>query len=67
MRTELVFMSHNSAPDELAQEKDYRHVLDALEGRPLVVRTLDVGGDKPLPYLPIAAEENPFWDYAVFV
>ncbi|WP_025095158.1 phosphoenolpyruvate--protein phosphotransferase [Acinetobacter soli] len=60
LRTELVFMSHNSAPDELAQEKDYRHVLDALEGRPLVVRTLDVGGDKPLPYLPIAAEENPF-------
>ncbi|MCP5876139.1 phosphoenolpyruvate--protein phosphotransferase, partial [Klebsiella pneumoniae] len=38
----------------------YRVVLDALAGRPLVVRTLDVGGDKPLPYLPIAEEENPF-------
>ncbi|MAK31232.1 phosphoenolpyruvate--protein phosphotransferase [Acinetobacter sp.] len=60
LRTELVFMSHNSAPDEKVQEKDYRHVLDALAGRPLVVRTLDVGGDKPLPYLPIATEENPF-------
>ena len=35
-------------------------VLDALAGRPLVVRTLDVGGDKPLPYLPIEKEENPF-------
>ena len=53
-------MSHNSAPDEKLQEKEYRHVLDALAGRPLVVRTLDVGGDKPLPYLPIATEENPF-------
>ncbi|SDB94612.1 Phosphocarrier protein HPr /phosphoenolpyruvate--protein phosphotransferase /PTS system D-fructose-specific IIA component (F1P-forming), Frc family [Acinetobacter marinus] len=60
LRTELVFMSHNSAPDEQAQEADYRVVLDALAGRPLVVRTLDVGGDKPLPYLPIAEEENPF-------
>ncbi|MFT4020536.1 MAG: phosphoenolpyruvate--protein phosphotransferase [Acinetobacter sp.] len=60
LRTELVFMSHNSAPNEATQEADYRVVLDALAGRPLVVRTLDVGGDKPLPYLPIATEENPF-------
>lgn len=60
LRTELVFMAHSSAPNEAAQETDYRVVLDALAGRPLVVRTLDVGGDKPLPYLPIAEEENPF-------
>ncbi|MEB3754448.1 phosphoenolpyruvate--protein phosphotransferase [Acinetobacter sp. MD2(2019)] len=60
LRTELVFMSHNSAPNEATQEADYRVVLDALAGRPLVVRTLDVGGDKPLPYLPLAPEENPF-------
>lgn len=60
LRTELVFMSHSSAPSEATQEADYRIVLDALAGRPLVVRTLDVGGDKPLPYLPIAEEENPF-------
>jgi len=60
LRTELVFMSHSSAPSENVQEADYRVVLDALAGRPLVVRTLDVGGDKPLPYLPIADEENPF-------
>lgn len=60
LRTELVFMAHNSAPSEATQEADYRIVLDALAGRPLVVRTLDVGGDKPLPYLPIAEEENPF-------
>lgn len=60
LRTELVFMAHSSAPSEATQEVDYRIVLDALAGRPLVVRTLDVGGDKPLPYLPIAEEENPF-------
>jgi phosphocarrier protein FPr len=60
LRTELVFMAHSSAPSEATQEADYRVVLDALAGRPLVVRTLDVGGDKPLPYLPIAEEENPF-------
>ncbi len=41
-------MSHSSAPSETVQEADYRVVLDALAGRPLVVRTLDVGGDKPL-------------------
>ncbi|WP_224970795.1 phosphoenolpyruvate--protein phosphotransferase [Acinetobacter oleivorans] len=60
LRTELVFMAHSSAPSEATQEADYRVVLNALAGRPLVVRTLDVGGDKPLPYLPIAEEENPF-------
>lgn len=60
LRTELVFMAHSSAPSEATQEADYRIVLDALAGRPLVVRTLDVGGDKPLPYLPIAEEENLF-------
>lgn len=60
LRTELVFMAHSSAPSEATQEADYRVVLDALAGRPLVVRTLDVGGDKPLPYLLIAEEENPF-------
>ncbi|WP_199507823.1 MULTISPECIES: phosphoenolpyruvate--protein phosphotransferase [unclassified Psychrobacter] len=60
LRTELVFMAHASAPNEQTQEADYRHVLDTLAGRPLVVRTLDVGGDKPLPYLPVPSEENPF-------
>ncbi|MBH3427989.1 phosphoenolpyruvate--protein phosphotransferase [Pseudomonas alkylphenolica] len=60
LRTELMFMAHPQAPDEAAQEAEYRRVLDGLDGRPLVVRTLDVGGDKPLPYWPIAQEENPF-------
>jgi phosphoenolpyruvate-protein phosphotransferase len=60
LRTELVFMSHAHAPDQATQEAEYRRVLEALEGRPLVVRTLDVGGDKPLPYWPMPSEENPF-------
>lgn len=60
LRTELIFMGHTQAPDEATQEAEYRRVLDALAGRPLVVRTLDVGGDKPLPYWPIDKEENPF-------
>lgn len=60
LRTELIFMAHQSAPDEATQEAEYRKVLDGLDGRPLVVRTLDVGGDKPLPYWPIEQEENPF-------
>ena len=60
LRTELIFMAHPQVPDEATQEAEYRRVLDGLQGRPLVVRTLDVGGDKPLPYWPIAKEENPF-------
>jgi phosphocarrier protein FPr len=60
LRTELIFMAHPQAPDEATQRAEYTRVLDALQGRPLVVRTLDVGGDKPLPYWPIPAEENPF-------
>ncbi|MBF8745699.1 phosphoenolpyruvate--protein phosphotransferase [Pseudomonas monteilii] len=60
LRTELIFMAHSQAPDVATQEAEYRRVLDGLAGRPLVVRTLDVGGDKPLPYWPIAAEDNPF-------
>ena len=60
LRTEFLFMDASSAPDFDEQVAIYRGVFDALEGRPLVVRTLDVGGDKPLPYLPMPPEENPF-------
>ncbi|WP_444757109.1 phosphoenolpyruvate--protein phosphotransferase [Pseudomonas sp. A014] len=60
LRTELIFMAHPQLPDVATQEAEYRRVLDGLQGRPLVVRTLDVGGDKPLPYWPIADEDNPF-------
>jgi phosphocarrier protein FPr len=60
LRTELLFMAAGSAPGFDEQVTSYRSVFDALEGRPLVVRTLDVGGDKPLSYLPMPSEENPF-------
>ncbi|MBD2837771.1 phosphoenolpyruvate--protein phosphotransferase [Pseudomonas sp. JM0905a] len=60
LRTEFIFMALPQAPDLATQETEYRRVFDALDGRPLVARTLDVGGDKPLPYWPVAEEENPF-------
>ncbi|MDV7985925.1 putative PEP-binding protein, partial [Pseudomonas paraeruginosa] len=60
LRTEFVFMNHPQAPDLATQEAEYRRVFDALAGRPLVARTLDVGGDKPLAYWPIPHEENPY-------
>ncbi len=60
LRTEFLFMAHAQAPDLSTQEAEYRQVLDGLQGRPLVVRTLDVGGDKPLPYWPVPEEDNPY-------
>lgn len=60
LRTELVFMSHTQIPDIKTQVADYAQVFEALDGKPLVVRVLDIGGDKALPYLPMAAEKNPF-------
>ncbi|SDL35474.1 phosphocarrier protein FPr [Franzmannia pantelleriensis] len=60
LRTEFLFMAHASAPDLATQIEEYREAITALEGRPLVARTLDVGGDKPLPYWPVPQEDNPF-------
>ena len=60
LRTEFLFMAHSSAPDLATQTTEYRQAIDALNGRPLVARTLDVGGDKPLPYWPVPQEDNPF-------
>jgi phosphocarrier protein FPr len=61
LRSEFLFLNRNSAPSEDDQFKTYRAAVEALGGdKPLIVRTLDVGGDKPLTYLPLPAEENPF-------
>jgi phosphocarrier protein FPr len=60
LRSEFLFLERTSAPTEDEQFAVYRDVLLALGDRPLIVRTLDVGGDKPLPYLPMPKEENPF-------
>jgi multiphosphoryl transfer protein len=59
-RTEFLFLNRSEAPDEEEQYQAYRAAADALGERPLIIRTLDIGGDKPLPYLAQRSEENPF-------
>ncbi len=59
LRTEFLFLDREAPPDEDEQARCYQAIADALEGRPLVIRLLDIGGDKAAAYLPMAAEENP--------
>lgn len=59
LRTELLFLERETAPDAAEQQAAYQAVVEALQGRSAVIRTLDVGADKHLPYLPLPAEENP--------
>jgi len=59
-RTEYLFLNRQSVPTEEEQYRDYRAVADVLGNRPLIIRTLDIGGDKQLPYLNIGQEANPF-------
>jgi len=59
LRTEFVFMQRSEPPGVDEQLIEYRRISTALGDRPLVVRTLDAGGDKPIPYLDQAPEENP--------
>jgi phosphocarrier protein FPr/phosphocarrier protein len=59
LRTEFLFLDRATPPDEDEQLAAYQAIADALGERPLIVRTLDIGADKPAPYLTIAAEENP--------
>lgn len=58
-RTEIPFMLHDSFPSEQEQTSRYREILAHYTDRPVCMRTLDIGGDKPLPYFPIV-EDNPF-------
>ncbi len=60
LRTEFLFLGRDSLPDEEEQTDTLRQIAVALDGRPLVVRTLDAGADKPLPALPMPPEQNPF-------
>jgi phosphocarrier protein FPr len=61
LRSEFLFMDRSSAPSEDEQAQCYSAILKSVgPEHPVVIRTLDVGGDKPLPYLPIAREDNPF-------
>lgn len=63
LRTEFLYIDRDSMPSEDEQFAVYRLAAERLEGRPLSIRTLDIGGDKKLNYLPLAAEENPFLGY----
>ncbi|MDD2592196.1 MAG: phosphoenolpyruvate--protein phosphotransferase [Erysipelotrichaceae bacterium] len=62
-RTEFLYMNATELPSEDAQFEAYKAVLEVMKGKPVVVRTLDIGGDKKLPYLPIPEEMNPFLGY----
>ena len=59
LRTEFLFLERETAPAEAEQRTVYAAIAAALDGRPLIVRTLDIGGDKPVPYLPATQEDNP--------
>ncbi len=59
-RSEFLFMESKRAPSEQAQYKAYSHVVQHLNGKPVILRLLDIGGDKPLSYMNFPKEENPF-------
>lgn len=60
LRTELLFLDRHVPPTEDEQFEVYAAAVRAARGRPVIVRTLDIGGDKPAPYLPMPREQNPF-------
>ena len=62
-RTEFLYMDRDSAPTEEEQFESYKKVLEVMDGKQVVIRTLDIGGDKTLPYLPLPQEMNPFLGY----
>jgi phosphocarrier protein FPr/phosphocarrier protein len=59
LRTEFLFLERDAPPGEDEQAAIYQAIADALDGRPLKIRTFDIGGDKPVPYLPLPPEDNP--------
>ncbi|MCY1408434.1 Phosphoenolpyruvate-protein phosphotransferase [compost metagenome] len=59
LRTEFLFVDRHTAPDEQEQHHAYQAVLDAMGDKSVIIRTIDVGGDKQLDYLPLPAEANP--------
>lgn len=60
LRTEFLYLDRDTAPDEEEQFEAYRGIAEAMQGRPVIIRTLDIGGDKPLPYIELGREANPF-------
>jgi len=59
-RTEFLYMDASTLPDEDTQYRSYRRVLETMKGNPVIIRTLDAGGDKKPPCLPIPPEDNPY-------
>lgn len=62
-RTEFLFMDRNTLPTEDEQFEAYKQASLILKGKPLIIRTLDIGGDKEIPYLGLAKEDNPFMGF----
>lgn len=62
-RTEFLFMDRTSMPTEEEQFEAYKKVAEGLSGKPVIIRTLDIGGDKEIPYMGLAKDENPFLGY----
>ena len=62
-RTEFLFMDRTAMPTEEEQFEAYKKVAIALKGRPVIIRTLDIGGDKEIPYMGLQKDENPFLGY----
>ena len=62
-RTEFLFMDATSIPSEEEQFEAYKQAAEILAGKPVIIRTLDIGGDKAIPYLGLETEENPFLGY----
>ncbi len=62
-RTEFLFMDRTAAPTEEEQYEAYKQVAIAMKGKPVIIRTLDIGGDKEIPYLGLEKDENPFLGY----
>lgn len=62
-RTEFLYMNRNFEPSEEDQFEAYKSVVSAMDGKPVIIRTLDIGGDKQVPYLGLPLEINPFLGY----
>lgn len=62
-RTEFLFMDRTSMPTEDEQFEAYKKVAAAMNGKPVIIRTLDIGGDKEIPYMGLEKDENPFLGY----
>jgi phosphoenolpyruvate-protein phosphotransferase len=63
LRTEFLYVDRETAPGEEEQFAQYKAIATVFGERPIIIRTLDIGGDKPVPYLPFSPESNPFLGY----